>query len=105
MKLHSKALKTTGMVFLALGAALGIYHICQTGHSNATDLKVPASSLLIGAGMILTMLSKKKKTAGFSKPRSKASKHLKNRTFGAAKGYFTSSPDFEAPLEDFKDYE
>jgi len=28
----------------------------------------------------------------------------KDRKFGAAKGMFVMSPDFDEPLEDFKDY-
>lgn len=29
---------------------------------------------------------------------------LKQRQFGAAKGFFEMQPDFDEPLEDFKDY-
>jgi hypothetical protein len=31
-------------------------------------------------------------------------KQKKPRKFGAAKGMFVMSPDFDEPLEDFKDY-
>lgn len=31
-------------------------------------------------------------------------KKIKQRKFGYAKGYFKMSPDFNAPLEDFKEY-
>ena len=31
-------------------------------------------------------------------------KKIKKRKFGYAKGYFKMSPDFNAPLEDFKEY-
>ena len=49
------------MVLLAMGATLGIWHIIQIVEPNSkTDLKVPASALLIGTGMILVMFSKKK---------------------------------------------
>ena len=29
---------------------------------------------------------------------------LKQRQFGAARGFFEMQPDFDEPLEDFKDY-
>jgi hypothetical protein len=31
-------------------------------------------------------------------------KHIKERPFGYAKDFFKMSPDFDEPLEDFKDY-
>lgn len=31
-------------------------------------------------------------------------KKIKQRKFGCAKGFFTMSSDFDAPLNDFKDY-
>ena len=34
----------------------------------------------------------------------KSDKKIKQRKFGYAKGYFKMSPDFNAPLEDFKEY-
>jgi hypothetical protein len=41
----------------------------------------------------------------FLKQKSKVSKHLKKRKFGAAKGFFKLSSDFDAPLDDFKEYQ
>ena len=40
----------------------------------------------------------------FLKHKSKANKSIKERQYGYAKGFFKMSPDFDAPLEDFKDY-
>ncbi len=40
----------------------------------------------------------------FLKSKSKYSKPIKKRKFGYAKDFFKLSPDFDAPLEDFKDY-
>ena len=40
----------------------------------------------------------------FLKQKSKSKKKIKERQFGYAKGYFTMSPNFDEPLEDFKDY-
>jgi hypothetical protein len=34
----------------------------------------------------------------------KSGKNIKERQFGYAKGFFKMSPDFDAPLDDFKDY-
>ena len=34
----------------------------------------------------------------------KAEKKIKERKFGYAKGFFKISPDFDEPLEDFKEY-
>jgi hypothetical protein len=34
----------------------------------------------------------------------KNEKGIKERQFGCGKGYFIMSPDFDEPLEDFKDY-
>ncbi len=38
------------------------------------------------------------------KKKSKSSQRRKARTFGYAKGFFTMKEDFDAPLEDFKEY-
>lgn len=38
-----------------------------------------------------------------AKKEKKSSKETKSK-FGIAKGMFVMSPDFDAPLEDFKDY-
>lgn len=40
----------------------------------------------------------------FLKTKARKQKPLKKREFGAAKGFFTMKDDFDAPLEDFKDY-
>lgn len=40
----------------------------------------------------------------FLKQKSKANAKPKERKFGYAKGFFKMSPDFDEPLEDFKDY-
>lgn len=40
----------------------------------------------------------------FLKQKSKAKKELKERKFGYAKGFFKMAPDFDAPLDDFKEY-
>jgi hypothetical protein len=40
----------------------------------------------------------------FLKAKSGQPKKIKERTFGYAKGFFKMSKDFDAPLEDFKDY-
>jgi hypothetical protein len=40
----------------------------------------------------------------FLKQKAKPKTHLKKRQLGAAKGLIVISPDFDEPLEDFKDY-
>lgn len=40
----------------------------------------------------------------FLKSKQHKKKQRKSREFGCAKGYFKMSPDFDQPLEDFKDY-
>jgi hypothetical protein len=40
----------------------------------------------------------------FLKHKSKAKKNIKERQVGCAKGFFKMSPDFDEPLEDFKEY-
>lgn len=40
----------------------------------------------------------------FLKQKTKTKTKPKERVFGYAKGYFIMSPDFDEPLEDFKDY-
>jgi len=40
----------------------------------------------------------------FLKHKSKANKPLKERQFGYAKDFFKMAPDFDEPLEDFKEY-
>ncbi len=40
----------------------------------------------------------------FLKYKSKAKNLLKERQFGYAEGFFKMTPDFDEPLEDFKDY-
>ena len=40
----------------------------------------------------------------FLKQKSKARKKIKERKFGYAKGFFKMSPDFDEPLDDFKEY-
>lgn len=40
----------------------------------------------------------------FLKQKAKGKKKLKERKFGYAKGFFKMTPDFDKPLEDFKDY-
>lgn len=40
----------------------------------------------------------------FLKQKSKFKKNLKERKFGYAKDFFTVAPDFDQPLEDFKEY-
>ncbi len=40
----------------------------------------------------------------FLKQKAKPKTRLKKRQLGAAKGLIAISPDFEEPLEDFKDY-
>lgn len=42
--------------------------------------------------------------AAFLKQKSKVKKEIKERQFGYAKDFFKMSPDFDEPLEDFKDY-
>ena len=42
--------------------------------------------------------------AAFLKQKSKAKKQIKERQFGYAKDFFKMAPDFDEPLEDFKDY-
>ncbi len=41
---------------------------------------------------------------GFLKTKSKQKGKVKQRNFGAAKGFFEMSDDFDEPLEDFKEY-
>jgi hypothetical protein len=40
----------------------------------------------------------------FLKARVKKQNPIKQRKFGAAKGFFTMHNDFDEPLEDFKEY-
>jgi len=40
----------------------------------------------------------------FLNQKAKPPKKIKQRKFGYAKGFFKMSPDFNAPLEDFKEY-
>lgn len=40
----------------------------------------------------------------FLKQKTKPKTHLKKRQLGAAKGLIIMSPDFDEPLEDFKEY-
>ena len=40
----------------------------------------------------------------FLKSKTKNEKSLKQRKFGAAKGFFEMHNDFDEPLEDFKEY-
>ena len=40
----------------------------------------------------------------FLKTKEKNQNPIKQRQFGAAKGFFTVHDDFDEPLEDFKDY-
>jgi hypothetical protein len=40
----------------------------------------------------------------FLKQKAKPKTRLKKRQLGAAKGLIVMSPDFDEPLEDFKDY-
>jgi hypothetical protein len=40
----------------------------------------------------------------FLKQKTNSKKKLRKRKFGYAKGFFEMSPDFNAPLEDFKEY-
>lgn len=40
----------------------------------------------------------------FLNQKTKSKKKIKQRKFGYAKGFFKMSPDFNAPLEDFKKY-
>ncbi len=40
----------------------------------------------------------------FLKLKTKTSKALKERQLGCAKGLITLTPDFDEPLDDFKDY-
>jgi len=40
----------------------------------------------------------------FLKQKTKVPKRIKERKFGYAKGFFTIAPDFDEPLDDFKEY-
>jgi hypothetical protein len=40
----------------------------------------------------------------FLKQKAKAKRNLKERKVGSAKGLIKMAPDFDEPLEDFKDY-
>ena len=40
----------------------------------------------------------------FLKSKTKSVKKIKERKFGFAKNFFKLSPDFDEPLEDFKEY-
>lgn len=40
----------------------------------------------------------------FLKSRTKTKKKIKERKFGYAKDFFKIAPDFDEPLEDFKEY-
>jgi hypothetical protein len=40
----------------------------------------------------------------FLKTKARGQKPVKQRQFGAAKGFFVIHDDFDEPLEDFKDY-
>ena len=40
----------------------------------------------------------------FLKTKSKTKPKIKERKFGYAKGFFKVAPDFDEPLEDFKEY-
>lgn len=40
----------------------------------------------------------------FLKEKSKKNKAIKERQYGYAKGFFTVAPDFDEPLDDFKEY-
>ena len=40
----------------------------------------------------------------FLKSKTKSGKKIKERKFGCAKDFFKLSPDFDAPLDDFKEY-
>ncbi|MFD2147733.1 type II toxin-antitoxin system VapB family antitoxin [Mucilaginibacter antarcticus] len=40
----------------------------------------------------------------FLKSKSQKKHDVKERQFGYAKGFFKVSPDFDEPLDDFKDY-
>ncbi|KAA5543346.1 type II toxin-antitoxin system VapB family antitoxin [Adhaeribacter rhizoryzae] len=39
----------------------------------------------------------------FLKQKEKSKKEIKERQFGYAKGFFEMAPDFDEPLEDFKE--
>ena len=41
---------------------------------------------------------------GYIKQKHQPKKKIKERQFGYAKGSFEMAPDFDEPLEDFKDY-
>jgi hypothetical protein len=41
----------------------------------------------------------------FLQSKAKKEKPIKQRQFGYAKGFFKMQPDFDEPLEDFKDYQ
>jgi Protein of unknown function (DUF2281) len=41
----------------------------------------------------------------FLQQKVKTEHKIKERKFGYAKGFFKLSPDFDEPLEDFKDYQ
>ncbi|GEO05277.1 hypothetical protein AAE02nite_29410 [Adhaeribacter aerolatus] len=40
----------------------------------------------------------------FLKQKEKSKKKITERQFGYAKGFFKMAPDFDEPLEDFKEY-
>ena len=40
----------------------------------------------------------------FLEQKHKSGKKIKERKLGCGKGFFKMAPDFDAPLEDFKDY-
>ena len=40
----------------------------------------------------------------FLKQKRKSIKNIKERKFGYVKGYFKIKPDFDEPIEDFKEY-
>ena len=41
----------------------------------------------------------------FLKAKAKSGKPQKERVFGGAKGFFKMQPDFDAPLDDFNEYQ
>lgn len=40
----------------------------------------------------------------FLKTKSKEKRQIKERKFGSAQGFFKMAPDFDEPLDDFKEY-
>ncbi len=69
---------------------------------NSKFNALPDSLKRQAMNFIDSLLERKRK--GNRKPKNKKADKQKTPIFGSCKGMFEMSPDFDEPLEDFKDY-